>query len=91
MFGYWGQGLFYPDHSHAQEEHYIVLAGSAWFRLESAPLRRLTAGQIFHTPPGKVHAAEMRDEPLLAMALWRAEDLTVRVHLSDADHQVVAG
>ena len=91
MFGYWGQGLYYPDHSHGQEEHYVVLAGAAWFRLEDQPFRRLGPGQIFHTPPGRVHAAEMRDAPLLAMAIWRAQDLTVRVHLTDSDHQVEAG
>ena len=88
MFGYWGPGLHYPDHSHAQEEHYTVLAGSAWFRLEDRPFRRLGPGEIFHTPPGTIHAAEMRDEPLLAMAIWRAEDLTVRVHLTGTDRQV---
>ena len=62
MFGYWGQGLHYPDHSHAQEEHYLVLAGSAWFRLADQPFRRLGPGEVFHTPPGEIHAAEMRDE-----------------------------
>lgn len=88
MFGYWAPGLHYPDHSHAQEEHYLVLAGSAWFRLADRPFRRLGPGEIFHTPPGAVHAAEMRDEPLIAMAIWRAEDLTVRVHLTGNDRQV---
>lgn len=88
MFGYWGRSLHYPDHSHAQEEHYTVLAGSAWFRLQDQPFRRLGPGEVFHTPPGTVHAAEMRDEPLLAMTIWRAEDLTVRVHLTGNDRQV---
>ena len=88
MFGYWGPGLFYPDHSHAQDEHYCVLAGSAWFRLGDAPFRRLGPGEIFHTPPGAIHAAEMRDEPLLAMAIWRADDLTVRINLTDSDRDV---
>ena len=88
MFGYWGPGLHYPDHSHAQEEHYLVLAGSAWFRLADQPFRRLGPGEVFHTPPGAVHAAEMRDEPLIAMAIWRAEDLTVRVHLTGSDRSV---
>ena len=91
MVGYWGEGLHYPDHSHVQEEHYLVLAGSAWFRWGDDPYRRVGPGQIFHTPPGAVHAAEMRDEPLLAMALWRAEDLTVRIHLTKTDKQVDAG
>ncbi|MEM7684122.1 MAG: dimethylsulfonioproprionate lyase family protein [Pseudomonadota bacterium] len=91
MIGYWGDGLFYPDHSHEQEEHYLVLAGSAWFRLGDEPLRRVDAGEVFHTPPGTVHAAEMRDEPLMALAIWRAQDLTVRVHLTDSDRSVEIG
>ena len=90
MFGYWGAGLHYPDHSHAQEEHYVVLAGSAWFRLRDKPFRRLGPGQIFHTPPGVVHAAEMRDEPLLAMAIWRAADLSVRINLTGSGRDVDA-
>lgn len=88
MFGYWGPGLHYPDHSHVQEEHYVVLGGSAWFRLGAEAYRRLGPGEIFHTPPNAIHAAQMRDEPLLAMAVWRAEDLTVRIHLTDADRRV---
>ena len=88
MFGYWGPGLHYPDHSHAQEEHYLVLAGSAWFRLADQPFRRLGPGEVFHTPPGAIHAAEMCDEPLIAMAIWRADDLSVRVHLTGSDRQV---
>ena len=91
MFGYWGSGLHYPDHNHAQEEHYVVLAGSAWFRLGSEPFHRLGPGQIFYTPPGAIHAAEMRDGPLLAMALWQAKDLTVQIHLTDSDRQVQVG
>lgn len=91
MIGYWGPGLRYPDHTHAQEEHYLVLAGTAWFRLRDGPFRRLGPGEVFHTPPGAIHAAEMRDEALLALAIWRAEDLTVRVHLTDSDRQVEVG
>lgn len=91
MFGYWGAGLHYPDHSHVQEEHYLVLAGSSWFRLGAQPYQRVGPGQVFHTPPNAVHAAKMQDEPLLAMAIWRAEDLTVRVHLTESDHEVEVG
>lgn len=91
MFGYWGVGLQYPDHSHAQDERYCILAGSAWFRLAGQPFQRLGPGEVFHTPPGAVHAAEMRDEPLLAMAIWQAEDLTVRINLTDKDHDVEVG
>lgn len=88
MFGYWGPGLHYPDHSHAQHEHYLVLAGSAWFRLAGEPFRRHGPGEIFQTPPGVVHAADMRDEPLMAIAFWSAEDLSIRLHLTGNDRHV---
>lgn len=90
MMGYWGEGLLYPNHSHPPEEHYLVLAGGAKFRLGDDPYRRLGAGGVFHTPAGAVHSADMRDEPLLAVSIWRAEDLSVRINLTDSDRDVSA-
>ena len=89
MAGYWGQGLRYPDHSHSPEEHYLVLAGSAWFRLGQEDWYRLGPGGVFHTPAGGVHSADMRDEPLLAISIWRAADLSVQINLTDSDRNVV--
>ena len=89
MMGYWGEGLLYPNHSHPPEEHYLVLAGGAKFRLDDDPYRRLGPGEVFHTPAGAVHSADMRDEPLMALSIWRAEDLTVRINLTDSDRDVV--
>ena len=89
MMGYWGQGLIYPNHSHPPEEHYLVLAGGAKFRLNDDPYRRLGPGEIFHTPAGAIHSADMRDEPLMAMSIWRAEDVTVRINLTESDREVV--
>lgn len=88
MLGYWGQGLTYPDHSHPPEEHYMVLAGSAWFRLGDDPFERRGPGEVFHVPAGAVHSAEMRDEGLLAIAIWRAKDVSVRINLTDNDRNV---
>ena len=89
MIGYWGQGLRYPDHAHPPEEHYLVLAGSARFRLGGGPWRRLGPGGIFHTPAGAVHSADMGEDALLALSIWRAPDLTVRINLTDSDRDVV--
>lgn len=88
MFGVWGAGIHYPDHSHPPDEHYLVLAGEAWFRLGDDPYARLGPGEVFHTPPHAVHSADMRDAPLLAMAIWRAEDLSVNIDLTEIDRQV---
>lgn len=88
MMGVWGQGLHYPDHSHPPDEHYLVLAGAAWFRLGNAPYTRLGPGEVFHTPPNAVHAADMRDAPLLAISVWQAEDTGVRINLTGIDRDV---
>lgn len=88
MMGYWGQGLVYPNHSHPPEEHYLVLAGGAKFRLGDDPYRRLGPGEVFHTPAGAVHSADMRDEALMAVSVWRAEDLSVRINLTDTGRDV---
>ena len=89
MMGYWGQGLIYPNHSHPPEEHYLVLAGGAKFRLNDDAYRRLGPGEVFHTPAGAVHSADMRDEALVALSIWRADDLSVRINLTDSDRDVV--
>ena len=89
MMGYWGKGLLYPSHSHPPEEHYLVLAGGAKFRLGDEPYRRLGPGEVFHTPPGAVHSADMRDEALMAISIWRGEDTGVRINLTDQDRDVV--
>ena len=91
MLGYWGQGLVYPDHSHPPEEHYLVLAGSALFRLGDDPFVRLGAGQVFHVPTRAVHSAEMRDEGLLAISVWRGADVSVQINLTDTDRDVTMG
>lgn len=88
MLGYWGQGLVYPDHAHPPEEHYMVLAGSAWFRLNDDAFVRRGPGEVFHVPARAVHSAEMRDEGLLAISIWRAEDVSVRINLTDIDRNV---
>ncbi|MFK7943442.1 MAG: dimethylsulfonioproprionate lyase family protein [Paracoccaceae bacterium] len=88
MMGVWGQGIVYPDHAHPPEEHYLVLAGGAWFRLGDAPYRRLGPGDVFRTPAGAIHSADMRDAPLLALALWRAEDTSVRINLTASGRDV---
>lgn len=88
MMGVWGQGITYPDHSHPPEEHYLVLAGGAWFRLGREPWRRFGPGEVFHTPAGAVHSAEMSDAPLLALAVWRGGDTSVQINLTDSGRDV---
>ena len=89
MIGCWGQGIVYPDHSHPPDEYYLVLAGGARFRLRDEPWQDLGPGEIFHTPSHAVHSADMSERPLMALAIWRANDLAVRINLTDRDRNVV--
>lgn len=86
--GYWGQGLVYPNHSHPPDEHYMVLAGSMWVRLNDDPYVRLGPGGVFHVPSHAVHSAEMRDGPLLAISIWRGADVSVRINLTESDRNI---
>ncbi len=88
MVGYWGQGLVYPDHAHPPDERYLVLGGSAAFRRQSEPYQMLRPGEVFHVPSGTIHSADMRHEGLLALAVWRHEDLRVRISLTDRGRTV---
>lgn len=79
--GYWGAGLDYPDHAHAPEEIYLVLAGAARFRRAGSAPERVDPGGTYHNPPGVMHGAEMVPGPLLAMAFWTGERLTAKPDL----------
>jgi hypothetical protein len=73
--GFWGEGLRYPDHAHAPEEWYVMLAGGCDLTSEGIGTRPLSAGQIAHHVPWQRHSAEMKNTPLLAAAFWRGEGL----------------
>lgn len=88
MMGVWGQGLHYPNHSHPPDEHYLVVAGASWIRLDNDPYLRHGPGEVFHTPPNAVHAADMRDAPLLAIAVWKGEDTSVQINLTELDRDI---
>jgi mannose-6-phosphate isomerase-like protein (cupin superfamily) len=66
-----GPKTHYPDHAHAAEEVYHVVAGTAeWWR-EDGDWVRLPPGSAIHHPPRVRHATRTRDEPLLALYCWR--------------------
>ncbi|MEO0621764.1 MAG: dimethylsulfonioproprionate lyase family protein [Pseudomonadota bacterium] len=73
--GLWDQGFTYPWHWHVPSEIYVVLAGRAIFRTGGMEDADLGPGGLREHPSLVVHAAEMRDAPLFAHALWRGEGL----------------
>ena len=73
--GYWEEGLTYPQHAHAPEEIYIVLAGGAVFESEGRDPIAATPGDTIHHAPYQMHGMAMPNAPLLAMAFWKGDGL----------------
>ncbi|RIY00239.1 transcriptional regulator [Aureimonas flava] len=75
-----GPDTAYPPHRHAAEEIYIPVSGRArWLKGASWSVR--APGTLIHHPPHVVHATRTRAEPLLALYLWRGEDLATPARL----------
>lgn len=76
--GVWLKGLFYPEHRHEPEEHYVVLAGGGVFRSGTAEPRQCQAGDTVHHPSNIVHSIDMADHDLMALAVWRGDGLMTK-------------
>ncbi|MBT8455680.1 MAG: hypothetical protein HKO95_07670 [Rhodobacteraceae bacterium] len=81
--GFWGQGLFYPEHWHTPEEIYCVLAGGCELHAEGCPPLLLSAGESAEIASAQPHSLDMAESPLLAMAIWRGEGLRVPATMSE--------
>ena len=80
--GYWEQGLTYPQHAHAPEEIYCVLAGGATFASDGRAAQTAGAGELIHHAPNQMHGFAMEETPLLAMAFWKGDALTAKPTLA---------
>lgn len=65
----------YPNHHHQAEELYMIVAGSAVFRVAEDAPRRCEAGDVVHVTPNQVHGFETREQPLGVLYVWRNGDL----------------
>ncbi len=79
--GYWGQGLTYPQHSHAPEEIYMFLAGRARVSTQGRAPVDATASTLIHHPPHLPHGMTLPTSGVLAMAVWRGTDLLKPSHM----------
>lgn len=77
MIGYWAEGLQYPRHWHEAEEVYAPLFGSAEFSGESYGKRIASVGDTVLHAPNEEHSAIMQDGGLLALAIWKGENVAV--------------
>jgi mannose-6-phosphate isomerase-like protein (cupin superfamily) len=74
--GVFGPGIDYPAHRHQAEEIYIILAGSADFRVGSgAQPERREARDTIHVPSQLHHGFCTINEPLVFFYLWQGGDL----------------
>jgi mannose-6-phosphate isomerase-like protein (cupin superfamily) len=73
--GVWGPHIDYPAHDHDPEEVYVVLAGSAQFRLDGeAPCMR-SAGEAVFVPSRLTHGLRTLADPLAVFYIWQGGDL----------------
>jgi len=76
-----GPEIEYPPHSHAAEEIYVPLAGTADWLRGGEGWRRRRPGELIHHPSGVAHAMRTGEQPLLALYLWRGGDLAQKSRL----------
>ncbi|MEL7092445.1 MAG: dimethylsulfonioproprionate lyase family protein [Pseudomonadota bacterium] len=72
---YWGDGLVYPDHAHAAEEIYYVVAGGADFASDGVPSATLAPGDTRLHGAWQSHAMTTTTSDILTLVLWRGEGL----------------
>jgi hypothetical protein len=71
-----GPSVIYPSHSHAAEEVYLPLSGTAAWQRGAETWRDRAPGGPIHHASWMPHAMRTGAEPLLALYLWRGGDLT---------------
>ena len=73
----------YPMHSHPAIETYLVLSGTALWRVTGAPFVAKPPGSLIVHADGIGHAMETTDTPLLALFVWRGDLVTAPVYVDD--------
>lgn len=80
--GCWGPGLHYREHWHEPEEIYALLAGRAHVWSEGREAQDYYGGDtIIHTS-NQPHAMHTLEQPLLAFAVWRGQNLMAKPTLA---------
>ena len=66
----------YGLRTHPAEETYIMLAGSAFWKVADAPYQRLFAGQRSHHPSMVRHATKTQDDAFMSIYIWDGDIAT---------------
>jgi len=76
-----GPNTFYPRHRHEAEEIYVPLSGTANWQQGDDRWRQRSPGTLIHHLTEEPHAMQTREEPLLAIYLWRSANLSQEARL----------
>jgi mannose-6-phosphate isomerase-like protein (cupin superfamily) len=76
-----GAHVTYPLHHHEAEEIYVPLSGTADWKVGAHPWEALPPGSVIHHPRHESHAMHTGETALLAMYLWRSDNLAQKSRL----------
>ncbi|GAC1502333.1 MAG: hypothetical protein NVS1B6_08980 [Steroidobacteraceae bacterium] len=76
-----GPHLHYPPHRHEADEIYVPLVGTAMWRHGAEEWRERLPGAVIHHRRYEPHAMQTGASPMLALYLWRSENLAQQSHL----------
>jgi hypothetical protein len=76
-----GPSTHYPRHGHEAEEIYLPLRGTAAWQQGDAVWRERAPGTLIHHAGYEPHAMRTGAAPLLALYLWRSNDLGQKARL----------
>jgi hypothetical protein len=81
-----GPDTSYPRHRHEAEEIYVPLSGTAAWQHGNQAWQDEAPGTntVIHHVSDEPHAMRTRDQPLLALYLWRSNDLNQKSRLDPA-------
>jgi quercetin dioxygenase-like cupin family protein len=83
-----GPRVTYPLHHHEAEELYLPLSGTADWKLGANPWEAQAPGSVIHHPSNLSHAMRTGEAALLALYLWRSDNLAQKSQLDAAEAQV---
>jgi|SRR5450631_1798467 len=76
-----GPSTLYPRHRHEAEEIYVPLRGTARWQQSDAVWRERRPGTVIHHRSDEPHSMHTGAEPLLALYVWRSEQLNQMARL----------
>jgi quercetin dioxygenase-like cupin family protein len=76
-----GPDTTYPAHHHEAEEIYVPLSGRAAWKQGGGDWREQNPGAVIHHAPHESHAMRTAASPLLALYLWRSDNLAQKSQL----------